>query len=396
MKKINIFIFLILILTPIFYFLLQSKKTKKQRRTPQVFTQTIEKEKIFFDSDRDGDAEIYMMDPDGSNVQQLTFNDVADTEARVSPNGDKIIFSREEDEGDWDLWIMDVDGSSQQKLVDASLSYYILSSFSPDGNRIVYGAFFEELFIVNSDGSNNHLLIEEHDPLSSFWAENGKIYYSGRFGADRNIRSINPDGTGDQQVGGTTNDDDSPLICDSYVFFTCYTDVENGKEICRMDKDGSNLTQLTTNSALDWVASGCSPDKTQILFFSKRDGNNEVYKMDLDGSSQTRLTNNSAEDFANDWGMIKVEIPDPTEEPDPEYCCNDLTDILYQDSENNCQTDGSQYQDGVRYLCIDETSFCQGNGCQPEKGENCCNCETDCGSCSAPTCIPEGGVGYWE
>lgn len=46
----------------------------------------------------------------------------------------------------------------------------------------------------------------------------------------------------------------------------------------------------------DW-----SPDGTQIVFASKRDGNVELYLADADGGNQRRLTQNRKLDYFPDW-----------------------------------------------------------------------------------------------
>jgi TolB protein len=67
-----------------------------------------------------------------------------------------------------------------------------------------------------------------------------------------------------------------------------------------MDADGSNQTNLTNDPADD-IGGSWSPDGSQILFFSDRDGNNEVYVMNTNGSSPTNLTNNVADDTYAIW-----------------------------------------------------------------------------------------------
>jgi Tol biopolymer transport system component len=66
-----------------------------------------------------------------------------------------------------------------------------------------------------------------------------------------------------------------------------------------MDRDGwADSLVLSDESAL---APAVSPDDRTILFMSQRDGNWELYSVSLDGSSLTRLTSNSAIDGLPTW-----------------------------------------------------------------------------------------------
>ena len=52
---------------------------------------------IAFRSDRDGDYEIFIMDADGDNQRQLTFNNNNDYGAYWSPDGSAIAFMSDRD-----------------------------------------------------------------------------------------------------------------------------------------------------------------------------------------------------------------------------------------------------------------------------------------------------------
>lgn len=111
--------------------------------------------KIAFTSNRDGNAEIYVMNPDGTGQTRLTNNAASDFEPSWSPDGTKIIFTSERD-GNREIYVMNADGSAQTRLTnnpteDAS------PSWSPDGTKI---AFFSNrggsdgIFIMNAaDGT---------------------------------------------------------------------------------------------------------------------------------------------------------------------------------------------------------------------------------------------------
>ncbi len=72
------------------------------------------------------------------------------------------------------------------------------------------------------------------------------------------------------------------------------------QDIWIMRKDGSELRQLTTNVAHDWVGSW-SPDGKLIAFQSFRRGNRDLYVMPVAGGAVTPLTNHPAEDFIPVW-----------------------------------------------------------------------------------------------
>jgi Tol biopolymer transport system component len=74
-----------------------------------------------------------------------------------------------------------------------------------------------------------------------------------------------------------------------------------------MYADGSGQTRLTNNAAIDTVPAW-SPDGTQIVFVSQRDGNEEIYKMNANGSNQTRLTNHSGSDTQPAWSPDGTKI----------------------------------------------------------------------------------------
>ena len=62
-----------------------------------------------------GTYEIYVMDADGSNVTQLTYNPADDHQAHWSPDGEHFVFLSERD-GDPEIYVMDTDGSNVTQL----------------------------------------------------------------------------------------------------------------------------------------------------------------------------------------------------------------------------------------------------------------------------------------
>ena len=70
---------------------------------------------IAFTSDRDGDAEIFVMNPDGTEVRQLTDNDAWDYSPAWSPDGKHIAFDSNHPH-DYEIFVMNADGSNVVSL----------------------------------------------------------------------------------------------------------------------------------------------------------------------------------------------------------------------------------------------------------------------------------------
>jgi Tol biopolymer transport system component len=71
-------------------------------------------EKITFQSNRDGNFEIYVMNAaDGGNPTRLTNNNAIDGSPSWSPDGEKITFGSQRD-GNPEIYVMNADGVDRQ------------------------------------------------------------------------------------------------------------------------------------------------------------------------------------------------------------------------------------------------------------------------------------------
>ena len=78
----------------------------------RVFAKVPTTPKILFTSTRDGNREVYMMNPDGSEQVNLTQHRAGDLQAVWSPTGDQILFvSDRQGTRVRDLYVIDPDGS---------------------------------------------------------------------------------------------------------------------------------------------------------------------------------------------------------------------------------------------------------------------------------------------
>jgi len=73
---------------------------------------------VAFASNRDGDFELYVMDADGSNVRQITFNDESDRCPIWSPDGKLLSFFSERDD-DREIYVIEPDGSGERRVTNS-------------------------------------------------------------------------------------------------------------------------------------------------------------------------------------------------------------------------------------------------------------------------------------
>ena len=182
---------------------------------------------IAFSSNRDGNWEIYVMDVDGGNPQNLSNNRSDDRDPSWSPDGKRIVFFSNRDGHAIDgrptseIYVMDADGSNPQNLTnDPHDDRY--PSWSPDGKRIAFAssrvAFNGkipqslEIYVMDADGGNEHRLTENrvHDTFPS-WSPDGEriAFYSNRDG-NWEIYVMDTDGGNQQNLTNHPEADEDP------------------------------------------------------------------------------------------------------------------------------------------------------------------------------------------
>lgn len=116
--------------------------------------------------------EIYMMDYDGFNVQQMTQNKSLVMSPEWTPDGKGILFTSYLNQNP-DLWLLDLT-TFRQFPVSARAGINASGRFSPDGQQIALSLSFNgipKLFIINPQGNITNRLTEGRgNDISPTWS----------------------------------------------------------------------------------------------------------------------------------------------------------------------------------------------------------------------------------
>ena len=221
-----------------------------------VVSSSLPRYSVAFQSNRDGNNEIYVMDPDGTNPTRLTFDPRDDRQPDLSPNGKQIVFASNRitdtnPEGDFEIFVMNSDRSELRQLT------------------------------LNAAANPNNA-----DDEWPRWSPNGKwIAFHSNIDGNYEIYVIRPDGTDLTRVTTYPGLDQFPEWSPSSKRLA----IRRDSDIYVIRADGSNPKQLTSQAAINQMASW-SADGEQIAFMSTREGYPSVFVMYADGSNQVNLT----------------------------------------------------------------------------------------------------------
>jgi TolB protein len=231
---------------------------------------------IIFASDRDGSGsrndDVYLMAPDGSDVRRLTSTpDVDERHPKYAPDGSVIAFVSKR-ESEYRLAIMDVDGGNARE-VTGPYQFVEFPAWRRDGSEIWFAAVGEgtnAADILSYDMTTGEIRTRISTP-----------------GADVCPHFLH-DGTSMTYATATRGVADAEQ--DIYEH-----------DLASDDASGASDTPLTEHPARDDYANP-SPDDTQFVFLTARDGNFDLYLMDRDGSNQRPLTQTpSIRENVPDW-----------------------------------------------------------------------------------------------
>ena len=285
----------------------------------------------------DGNYEIHIMNPDGSEQVNLTQHRANDVGAVWSPTGEQILFVSDRGGNrivfDRDLYLMDPDGSNVRRVFKREASRHS-PTWSPDGTQIAYelvnsGNRMTTIHIATLGEQEERPLVDGFYPA---WSPDGTeiaytTYLQG-IGHTRRITLIDLNtrkrklllpkeamdwqnrpswsSVGDKLVFSWNK---NPLPPDHDPLDRFPPEWRNKETIYSVNRDGTDLQQLVNEAGNYAQMSTLSPNDDELLYTQEIMGRFQIFKLDVNSGIRTQLTHIGPRNLGGDWFDPAYALP---------------------------------------------------------------------------------------
>jgi Tol biopolymer transport system component len=265
---------------------------------------------IAFSSSRGGIPQVWTMQADGSNPQQVTQLKDGACQPDWSPDGARIVFispcnGKKDEYPGASLFIINANGSGLIPLVTLPGGDFD-PAWSPDGERIAFASLRDgrfHIFIYNlADNRVTRVSRPATYERRPAWSPDGErlAYETNRSGTPQ-VWVVEADGTNAQPFANSSGGRSTMPAWSPDGSLLVYTQGGNPTFLVSRVWGESQAVEQHVSEVHPVENARFSPDGRWVVFNSSQDGDEEIYIMLLSGGNLTRLTKDHGLDFHPAW-----------------------------------------------------------------------------------------------
>lgn len=213
----------------------------------------------------------------------------------------RLVFTRMQPSGATDLYSVEPDGQAEVRLTEDGISGN--GAFSPDGTQLAYSSG-SRIYIADQYANDPQLVRDTGTYVGEIdWSPDGTqlvvaLANCAEFDCETDIYVLGVDGTGLTNLTNSLFSEQSPSWSPDGSRITFDSTLAGEQDVFTIDPDGSDLANLTDDTADPAKEPDWSPDASQIAFES----NGSIRTMNADGSGKATYS----------LGVAPVWSPDGT------------------------------------------------------------------------------------
>lgn len=270
--------------------------------------QGIARTKIAFVGEKGNGRELFVMDYDGYDPQQVTADGYLNLMPAWSPDRKSLVYTAYRDRKQQIMRRELATGKEEVLVSPASLN--ITPSFSPNGKLLTYSAAQEgnsDIFQLELDTRTvKQVTFDGSADLSPSWSPDGrKLAFTSDRGGRPQIYLMDADGSNVHRLTYDGDYNAAPAWSPKgdWIVYVCRVPSE-GFKLCRISPNGERRGQITTGQSIDDSPSW-APNGRHLVFSSIRRGESQLYIITVDGKGLEKISTMGSHLSSPSWSPFQ-------------------------------------------------------------------------------------------
>lgn len=270
---------------------------------PQVCIQC-----LIFHTFRDNNLEVYRLDgiegQPGYKLYNLSKDESVDSRPSRAPNDSWVVFQSDRD-GNVELYYTDLLGSGEAVRLTKTESNNTNPMYGPDARTIVYqsdrNGRFDIFAIDQQTGEETQLTSHPADDVNPFFSPDiEKLVYQSNRNNNWDVYVLDTETGTEQRLTDSPDDEIFPAWSPNGILIAyIVVDANGASDLYVMNVDTRQVKRVTTDGKT--VNAVWSPEGDRIAYQSERGGNLDIYSYDFRTNKEYRVTDYDGLDSGPTW-----------------------------------------------------------------------------------------------